>query len=322
MSETPLAVDARRLALEIIATLVNVKKTAADRLLRPAGVQDELIRRFLWERDPSTGEKRSKREAGAVLLEALAVAGEEGSVVRNLVAIAAHWDGFHLAQDEYRARAVVEKARDLMASLLAAEQSARRTLAEQTRQRELVLLREKADAVRRHSELLRAQFEQAMLADAPQMRGYLLEDLLNRLFDLHGFPVARAFRRNSGGEQIDGAFELDGWHYIVECRWRTKLADIGELDGLLGKVGRSGRQTMGLFLGVNGWSEHVPTLLKQNPEKSLILMEGDDLRAVLARKIDLRVLMKAKVRALNLEAEPYWPASRAVEERDRGDDHC
>ncbi len=31
-------VEARKLALEVIATLVNVKKIAADRLLRPAGI--------------------------------------------------------------------------------------------------------------------------------------------------------------------------------------------------------------------------------------------------------------------------------------------
>jgi hypothetical protein len=57
----------------------------------------------------------------------------------------------------------------------------------------------------------------------PQERGYLLQDILNRLFMAHGIAVAKAFRRNAGGEQIDGAFELEGWHYIVECRWRELL---------------------------------------------------------------------------------------------------
>jgi hypothetical protein len=28
------------------------------------------------------------------------------------------------------------------------------------------------------------------------------------------------------GEQIDGAYEMNGWHYIVECRWREQLANI------------------------------------------------------------------------------------------------
>lgn len=51
MSETgaehPLNADARRTALEIIATLVNVKRVAADHLLCPAGVPQSLINRFV-----------------------------------------------------------------------------------------------------------------------------------------------------------------------------------------------------------------------------------------------------------------------------------
>jgi hypothetical protein len=44
---------------------------------------------------------------------------------------------------------------------------------------------------------------------------------------------------------------------------------------------------MGLFLSVDGWSGHVVSLLKQNPDKNIILMEGLDLRAVLAQQVDL-----------------------------------
>jgi hypothetical protein len=67
--------------------------------------------------------------------------------------------------------------------------------------------------LRQQSALLLAQFDQAASSVEHQQRGYLLEDLLNRTFDL-----LRAFRRNDGGEQIEAAFELDGWHYLVECR--------------------------------------------------------------------------------------------------------
>jgi hypothetical protein len=123
--------------------------------------------------------------------------------------------------------------------------------------------------------LLLAQFDHVTAEGEPHERGFLLHDLLNRLFLLHGITVIRAFQRNDGGKQIDAAFEMDGWHYLVECRWRAKLANIRELDGLSGQVARSGRQTMGLFLSINGWSENVVPLLKQNPEKSILLMEGN-----------------------------------------------
>ena len=79
-SEIGLDTDARRLALEVIATLVNVKTIAADQLLRRAGVTDDLARRFVGERDPVTNQKRSKREAGMIVLDALGETGEDGQV--------------------------------------------------------------------------------------------------------------------------------------------------------------------------------------------------------------------------------------------------
>jgi hypothetical protein len=69
---------------------------------------------------------------------------------------------------------------------------------------------------------------------------------------------------------------------------------------------------MGLFLSVEGGSEHVVPLLKQNLEKAIFLMEGFDLRAVLDQRIDLRKLLKAKISALNLETEPYLSVGRLL----------
>ncbi|SLJ91205.1 restriction endonuclease [Novosphingobium mathurense] len=303
MSE--ISADSRRLALEIIATLVNIKRSAADQLLRRAEVSEPLIRRFLTDRDPSTGEKLSKRVAGTMVLDELARQGEDSDVISALIDIAANWDAFHLAADEYKARAIVQKARELQGVLGA---HARKEHEAQEARRAQATARQAAEQttmLTKQSELLLSQFDYAATAGDPHQRGFLLQDLLNRLFDIHRFTVAKAFQRNAGAEQIDGAFEMDGWHYLVECRWRAKPADTRDIDGLLGQVRRSGRQTMGVFLSINGWSEHVIPLLKQNPEKSVLLMDGYDLRAALSRQIDLRKLLQAKVRALNLDAEPF-----------------
>ncbi|MHB2018046.1 MAG: restriction endonuclease, partial [Candidatus Xenobia bacterium] len=114
-----------------------------------------------------------------------------------------------------------------------------------------------------------------------------------------------SFTRNNGAEQIDGAFRLDGWTYLVECRWRDKLADIREPDGLKGQVDRSGKQALGLFIGMNGWSDNVVPLLKQNPGKAIILMEGYDLRTVLSEKLDLRDFLLKKADWLTRRSEPF-----------------
>ena len=122
--------------------------------------------------------------------------------------------------------------------------------------------KERSEILTKQSELLLMMFDDLAISDDdPQRRGYLLQDLLNRVFDLHRIPIVRPFTRNEGAEQIDGAFMLEGWHYLVECRWRQKLADIRELDGLKGQVDRSGKQTMGLFL--NKWLVRKGTELAQ-----------------------------------------------------------
>jgi hypothetical protein len=104
----------------------------------------------------------------------------------------------------------------------------------------------------------------------------------------------------------------------VECRWRKKLADIRELDGVKGQVDRSGKQTMGFYLSINGWSENVPRLLKQNPDKSIVLMDGYELRCVLSGHVNLTDLILAKVTKLNLEGEPFYSVKDFLAERDGG----
>ena len=136
-------------------------------------------------------------------------------------------------------------------------------------------------------------------------RGYLLQDLMNRLFVAFEISVQRSFTRNDRAEQIDGAFQINGQFYLTECRWRRRLSDTREVDGLAGQILRSGGQPMGLFLSINGWSENVPRLLKQNPHKVIILMQGFDLRTILSEEVDLRHYILAAVKNLNLNAEPY-----------------
>jgi hypothetical protein len=113
----PLDADARRLALEAMATLAHVKKIAAGQLLRPAGVPDELIRTFVKGRDAATGAPLTKRQAGATILEHLGRDGRDSAVVRKIVELASNWNSFHLADNEYEARAVVHKARELAGQL-------------------------------------------------------------------------------------------------------------------------------------------------------------------------------------------------------------
>jgi hypothetical protein len=102
--------DARRAALEVIATLVNVKRIAADLVLRPVGIPDDLIHRFLRERDPITHDLVT--QSGALILDELARESEDRPVIRKLVELAAGWDGFQ-HRGRQRAKCAVERARKM-----------------------------------------------------------------------------------------------------------------------------------------------------------------------------------------------------------------
>jgi hypothetical protein len=147
-------------------------------------------------------------------------------------------------------------------------------------------------------------------------RGFLLEALLERIFSLYEIPAQKSFKRNEGGEQIDGAFKIESSYFLVECKWTQKLTDIRQLDSLYGKISRSGKHTLGLFLSINGWSSNVAPLLKQNQDKSIILMDGYDLRSTLEeyKNIDLKSLLLKKLDHLHFEGEPFYSAVQFLQD--------
>lgn len=304
-----IGVEEEKVVIEVISTLVHIKSTLVELILKPAGVPPEVYTPVFNKRDPITGRSLSKRKVAPLIIDGLKNHPRCQNILFSIIKIAAKWSEFSLANDEYEARATVQKAQDILSRLVAAEENERlrveiaRKLEGERRKTE------KQAAVERESRLLLSMFDDLSRDQDHQRRGLLLEDLLNRLFRLHEITVYRGFLRNQGGEQIDGAFKLEGWHYIVECRWRDRLADIRQLDGLLGQVGRSGKQTSGLFLSMNGWSENVVPLLKQNPDKSIFLMDGYDLRCVLSGVIDHRDFLLTKIAKFNLETEPFYGAT-------------
>lgn len=307
-------VEQRKLVIEIISTLVHIKTTMVELVLKPAGVPLEIYKNIIYRKDDSTGKYLSKRQMAPLILEKIESSRNSKEIIRQIIEIAAKWSNFHLAYDEFQARATVQKARELrgVIKLMEDREEKHRELA---RKKEIAKIESERDEnLRKQSDLLLMMFDELAKKEIDaHRRGYLLEDLLNRSFDLHGIPVFSSFCRNEGGEQIDGAFKLEGWHYIVECRWREKLSDIRELDGLSGQISRSGRQTMGVFLSINRWSSSVVPLLKQNQNKSIILVDGYDFRAVLAGYVGLQEILLAKVSRLNLHAEPFYSVSNYLE---------
>jgi hypothetical protein len=86
-----------------------------------------------------------------------------------------------------------------------------------------------------------------------QQRGFELERVLYELFELFDLDPKASFR--IVGEQIDGAFSLEGTEYLLEGKWQKIPVDSGDLDKFSGRIQRKLDNTLGLFLSINGFSE-------------------------------------------------------------------
>lgn len=126
-----------------------------------------------------------------------------------------------------------------------------------------------------------------------QKRGYELEKLMYDIFDLFDLDPKASFKNK--GEQLDGAFTLDGTDYLFEAKWKKGLIDSSDLDAFNGKISRKLDNTLGLFLSISGFSNDAIEIHSRD-RSSLILMDGMDLVSVLENQIDIKELIIRKRR--------------------------
>ncbi|GEM_PF-3687539 len=167
-------IEERHVTIEAIATLVNIKGTMAELILKPAGVPREIYHPLLHKRNESTGYQLSKREIAPLILEAVERRADGSRIIRAIIKIAANWKDFHLAQNEYNARATVQKAREILNVIEIME--AKEAQEQETSRRQEIerIKQEKASQFTKQLYLLSMMFDElAKLPDA-QKRGFLL----------------------------------------------------------------------------------------------------------------------------------------------------
>jgi hypothetical protein len=142
-------------------------------------------------------------------------------------------------------------------------------------------------------ELVKFRYLSLVTSKNPQGRGFELEKVLYELFQLFDLDPKASFRNT--GEQLDGAFSMDGTDYLFEAKWHQDRTAIQDLDAFAGKVRRRLENTLGLFLSINGFSPDAITA-HSSGQPVLILMTGEDLTAVMEGRIDFRTLLLRKRR--------------------------
>lgn len=99
-------------------------------------------------------------------------------------------------------------------------------------------------------------------------------------------------------EQIDGAFTFNTDDYLLEAKWEKSSASRADVDVLAQKVQRKGKNTLGLFIAVAGFSEPA-VRAHSDCGTGLMFMDGADVFSVLETAISLTDVLEAKRRHLS-----------------------
>jgi len=122
-----------------------------------------------------------------------------------------------------------------------------------------------------------------------QQRGYQFEKFLFDLFLIYDLEPKESFKIH--GEQIDGAFTFQGNDFILEAKWKSQV-NRTDLATFCAKVEAKFKTTVGLLVTIDG----VTTEAISPYFKSIIIMDGADIMAVLDGRISLTDLLYKKRR--------------------------
>jgi hypothetical protein len=92
---------------------------------------------------------------------------------------------------------------------------------------------------------------------------------------------------------------LGGEHFLLEIKWQQERIGRNALDVFRAKGERRRENTLGRFVGINGFEPTAVNLHTGN-HSPMILMDGAGLYAVLDDRIDLRDLLSRKRRASSM----------------------
>ena len=216
-------------------------------------------------------------------------------------------DSFPNLEQQVDGPEMVKKAKAAVAELSRWTKKQRETIEEQKAHAATIAAdAKKAQDDRRFAEdheRLKDRFIQMHSATDPHQRGRDFEGFINELFKLYDLEPRASYSMEH--EQIDGAFIFQTDHYVLEAKWLNKAAGRPLLDVFESNVGRKGKNTLGLYVSVSGFtSDAVEVYSKSTP---FITMDGADFMAVLEQRIRLDELIAHKKAHASQTGHCYLP---------------
>ncbi len=156
----------------------------------------------------------------------------------------------------------------------------------------------------------------ALDAEQKRSRGYRLEELLTVLWAIEGLRPSPSYRGR--GEQVDGLFKLGGVFALCEAKWHADQLPASTIYSFLGKVGGKLAGTLGVFVSMGGFSEDTSYALSLGKAMRVILVDGDDVRAVFdaSEGLTWHGLMEIKLRRAAQYGQIYYTWNSHKDMRD------
>lgn len=136
---------------------------------------------------------------------------------------------------------------------------------------------------------LKNEFNKIAINTNFQQRGFQFEKFLYNLFLLFDLEPKGSFKIH--GEQIDGAFTFQNTDYLLEAKWATEV-NRSDLASFCFKVETKFKNAAGLLISIDGVTKEAIS----SDFKSIIIMDGIDLLAILDNRITLPDLLFKKRR--------------------------
>jgi hypothetical protein len=142
---------------------------------------------------------------------------------------------------------------------------------------------------------LRQEFLLLLSNRNSEEQGQRWNSLISALFD--------QFKFDCGCLKLDynrfrGTFKHESVMVLLESRWHGKLIEFAEILALGERVWREPEDTLGLFLSLNGFTKEAIRSC-WDVGRPVLLMDGQDLMAVLEERIDFsKLLLKKRLHAL------------------------
>jgi hypothetical protein len=236
-----------------------------------------------------------------------------GPLRRVLAETLDYKDGNHLlwVQDGPKRKREAERCLEHLRLLVEKHDSDLRKEREEQAQRRADI--EKAKGAQTFHERLRSlrdRFVAYFCSTTAQSRGLELETLLYDLFSLFDLQPRGPFRPR--GEQIDGAFVLDGDDFLLEAKWQKEPVSLNDLRDLDGAVASNLDNTLGLFVAINGFSEDALQRYREGNRPRIICMDGEDLMLVMENQIELPDLLRRKRSMASQRGQVFMPARQIL----------